>query len=160
MVGRTVFTAILFSSITILSSCTDSSLEGSRVAPSAEKAAQALVEEGMAAYQQSNYKQAYDLLSPLAEEGDIKSQVVLGGMYRRGNGVARSLEDSFRWYLRAAEQEHAESQYQVADMYAHGTGVPQDLVQASVWSQRAQANGFGEPAVAEEESNSQPEESR
>ena len=159
MVRRIFFTA--FFSIFILSSCADSTPEHSQTTPSAENAEQAhqaRVEQGMAAYQQAKFKQTYDLLHPLAEEGNIQSQVVLGEMYKRGNGVSRSLESSFQWYLRAAEQQHAEAQYQVANMYAHGMGVPQDLALASIWSQRAQANGFGQQAVAEEEINSPPKE--
>ena len=112
----------------------------------------------MAAYRQSKFKEAYDVLRPPAEKGDINSQALLGEMYMRGNGVSRSMEDSFTWYLRAAEQGSAESQYQVATMYAHGLGVQQDLVQASIWSQRAQNNGFGKNTAAEGKNNIQSKE--
>ncbi|MES9905411.1 MAG: tetratricopeptide repeat protein [Sedimenticola sp.] len=140
--------ALLLSTTTLLS-CTDSTSE--RVQIDNTKALhQARVEEGLAAYQQSKYTQTYKLLQPLAQEGDIRSQALLGEMYSKGNGVSRSPEESFKWYSRAAQQGHAEAQYQLASMYAHGMGVAQDLAQASIWSLRAEASGFGQTAAAEE----------
>ena len=144
--------AVLLSCFALLS-CTDSPSGNAKNNSPEEKAQQlqkAQLEKGMGAYQQSKYKEAYKIIHPIAEKGDVDSQAILGEMHMRGNGVSRSAEESFKWYLRAAEQGLAESQYLVANMYAHGMGVQQDLAQASVWSQRAQTSGFGKDAAGEE----------
>ncbi|MES9900811.1 MAG: tetratricopeptide repeat protein [Sedimenticola sp.] len=136
--------AVLFSCFTTLA-CTDSQPESVTSIPTAIKVEQlekANVIKGLASYQQSKYKEAHGILHPLAVRDEVSSQSVLGEMYMMGNGVSRSAEESFKWYLSAAEQEHAQSQYQVASMYAHGTGVPQNLAQAFVWSQARPSQRF------------------
>ncbi|MBF0295194.1 MAG: sel1 repeat family protein [Magnetococcales bacterium] len=40
-----------------------------------------------------------------AEEGDVKSQIVLGKMYAQGVGVAKNLVDAYMWFSIAAKQE-------------------------------------------------------
>ena len=45
---------------------------------------------------------AIRLFRPLAEKGNAKAQSLLGVMYRRGQGVARSSAHAFIWFSRAA----------------------------------------------------------
>ena len=47
-------------------------------------------EDGMAAYNRGDYVPAIRLFRPLAEQGNPKAQSVIGLMYRKGEGVARS----------------------------------------------------------------------
>ena len=47
-------------------------------------------EDGMAAYNRGDYVPAIRLFRPLAEAGNPKAQSVIGVMYRKGEGVAKS----------------------------------------------------------------------
>src|SRR5256885_10946154 len=47
-------------------------------------------EDGMAAYNRGDYVPAIRLFRPLAEKGNPKAQSVIGVMYRKGEGVAKS----------------------------------------------------------------------
>jgi TPR repeat protein len=59
-------------------------------------------EDGMASYNRGDYVPAIRLFRPLAEQGNAKAQSLLGVMYRRGEGVARSSVRAFIWFSRAA----------------------------------------------------------
>jgi len=61
-------------------------------------------EEGMAAYNRGDYVPALQLVRPLAQAGNAKAQALLGGMYRRGEGVARSTVMAFMWLSLAARR--------------------------------------------------------
>jgi TPR repeat protein len=56
----------------------------------------------MASYNRGDYVPAIRLFRPLAEQGNAKAQSLLGVMYRRGEGVARSSVHAFIWFSRAA----------------------------------------------------------
>ena len=47
-------------------------------------------EDGDAAYGRGDYATARDLWLPLAEGGDAKAQIMIGGMYADGAGVTQS----------------------------------------------------------------------
>lgn len=59
-------------------------------------------EDGMAAYNRGDYVPAMSLVRPLANAGNAKAQALLGVMYRRGQGVARSSARAFMWFSMAA----------------------------------------------------------
>jgi len=61
-------------------------------------------EEGMAAYNRGDYVPAVRFVRPLAQAGNAKAQALLGVMYRRGEGVARSTATAFMWLSLAAKQ--------------------------------------------------------
>lgn len=61
-------------------------------------------EEGMAAYNRGDYVPAVQFVRPLAQAGNAKAQALLGVMYRRGEGVARSSAIAFMWLGLAAKQ--------------------------------------------------------
>lgn len=90
-------------------------------------------DDGMAAYQASDYEEAIAQWKPLAEHGNAQAAYNLGFMYEFGYGVAVNDDASFKWYLRAAQQGHAQAQRSVAWMYERGKGVPQDRAQATRW---------------------------
>ena len=45
----------------------------------------------------------------------------------------KDYRQSFRWYLKAAEQGMSKAQAQVAFMYAYGQGVTKDLAESYAW---------------------------
>ena len=49
-------------------------------------------------------------LLPLAEQGDAEAQIMMGQIYRKGEGVPQDYEKAVNWYTLAAEQGHAYAQ--------------------------------------------------
>jgi hypothetical protein len=97
-------------------------------------------EDGRSAYIQGNYIRAYELLLPLAEEGNAEAQKILGIMYDYGHGVEKDQERALEWYLRAASQGQVSVQYQVGAKYFRGEGTYRNYEEAAIWWERA-ANG-------------------
>lgn len=89
-----------------------------------------------------NYQAAFNELKPLAEQGDVKAQIYLGGMYDRGNGMTQDFKSAAKWYLKAANQGNDEAQYSLASMYQAGEGVPKDLNKAKEWYLKAANQGL------------------
>jgi hypothetical protein len=69
----------------------------------------------------------------LAEQGDAEAQFVLGSMYRDGQGVEKDLEETLRWWQRAAELGNVDAQFALGDIYSGGFGVTRDYVQSYMW---------------------------
>src|SRR5437899_1343744 len=61
-------------------------------------------EDGMVAYNRGDYLPAMKMFRPLAQGGNAKAQAVLGVMYRKGEGVARSSARAFMWFSLAAKK--------------------------------------------------------
>ena len=67
-----------------------------------------------------------DHLRRLAESGDAPSQVTLGWMLRRGDGVEKDDQEAVAWYRKAAEQGEPGGLDSLGWMYEVGRGVDQD----------------------------------
>lgn len=65
-----------------------------------------------------------------AETDDIQAQMVLGGMYEIGLGVARNDTRCAYWWQRASDNGHVNATKALGSMYFSGRGVPQDYVKA------------------------------
>ena len=98
-------------------------------------------QQANAAYDASNYKQAFRLLQPFAQKGNASSQNKLGLMYENGLGVAQNDKQAVAWYQKAAQQGFALAQFNLGNMYYNGTGVAQDYQQAFAWFQKAANQG-------------------
>src|SRR4030066_2782 len=86
-----------------------------------------------AAYLRGDYATAFDLLKPLAEQGNPLAQHNLGLMYEEGRGVPQDYAEAMKWYRRAAERGISGAQHNRGAMYERGEGVPQDYVMAHMW---------------------------
>ena len=53
----------------------------------------------------------------LAEQGDMDAQILLGWMYKRGEGVTQDFKEAFKWYSLAAEQGDAAAMAVVSFFY-------------------------------------------
>src|SRR5512135_1801276 len=84
------------------------------------------LEDATKAYEYGDYKTAYRLFGPLAEQGLPEAQYNLGVMYRKGQGVPEDYVAAAKWWKKAAEQGYAPAQYRLGVMYRKGYGVPQD----------------------------------
>jgi len=98
------------------------------------------VEEAREAYNKGDYKTAYRIFKPHAEQGDVDAQFSLGEMSKKGQGVPRDDAEALKWYRRAADQGHAYAQNNLGIIYTLGKGVPVDYVQALMWYSIAASN--------------------
>ena len=62
------------------------------------------LEDCAAAYDRRDYAAAVQLCRPLAEKGDARAQLSLGGMYYNGQGVRQDYAEAAEWTRKAAEQ--------------------------------------------------------
>src|SRR6267142_5516979 len=97
-------------------------------------------EDGMASYNRGDYVPAIRLFRPLAEQGNAKAQSVLGVMYRRGQGVARSSVRAFLWFSRAAARGDARARVELRDVSQ--TMTPEELSQAREMAQACEASNY------------------
>jgi uncharacterized protein len=104
--------------------------------------------EGMQAYKNGAYTDAFNEWLLLALKGHPKAQNNLGILYRRGLGVPKDPAKAIEWYRKAAEQDFAKAQYNLGLMYKQGEGVGKDLTQAINWYTQAAANGYARARFA------------
>jgi ATP-dependent protease ClpP protease subunit len=97
-------------------------------------------EDGVTAYDQGRFENAYALWLPLAERGNVPAQFNLGVLFEKGLGVGQDYAEAARWYMKAAERGDEEAQYNVAVLYEKGTGLSLDLDRARYWYDKVLAN--------------------
>ena len=90
---------------------------------------------GLDAYNRKDYKTAYKLFLPLAEQGYAPAQHNLGVMYDNGQGVPQDYKEAVRWYLKSAEKQNFGAFDTLGDTYRDGLGVNKDNVYAYMWFQ-------------------------
>jgi TPR repeat protein len=91
------------------------------------------------AYMQSDHATAFRLIGPLANQGDTRAQVLLGNMYRDGNGVQQSDAEAFKWYLMAANRNDPQAQY----LCGNGYFQKGDNAEALKWYWKSAEQGYG-----------------
>jgi uncharacterized protein len=97
--------------------------------------------DALAHYAKLDYTRARELLTPLAEQGNVVAQAKLGIIYSRAEGVPRDYAVALRWLARAAEQGEPEAQFELGVMYRDGLGTRTDGKLAMQWFQRAAERG-------------------
>ena len=97
-------------------------------------------EDGMAAYNRGDYMPAIRLFRPLAEQGNAKAQHLIGLMYHRGEGVARSKVRAFAWFSMAAAHGDREAKAKLRDVSKNMTGA--ELSQAREMAQACEASNY------------------
>ena len=91
------------------------------------------------AYKNSDHATALRLIVPLANRGDTRAQVLLGNMYRDGNGVVQSDAEAFKWYLMAANKNDPQAQY----LCGNGFFQKGDNAEALKWYWKSAEQGYG-----------------
>ena len=86
-------------------------------------------------------RDGYNILGPIAAEGDVQAQFVMGEFCE--DAIDRP-EQAAIWFQRAADQGHAKSQRNYADMLMAGKGVERNPVQASLYYEKAANAGIAE----------------
>lgn len=107
-----------------------------------ESGASEASQPGEAAYASGDFSGAYDVLSPLAANGDANAQYVLGLMYANGQGVEQNFYAAGKMYRRAGEQGHAGAQVNLGSLFdnCHGNGGC-NAEKAANWYRRAADQG-------------------
>jgi TPR repeat protein len=98
-------------------------------------------QKGAEAYQKGDYATALREWRPLAEQGNVNAQAILGYMYVFGQGVVEDDKEAVRWYRLAADQGHAKAQANLGYMYDFGQGVVEDDKEAVRWYRLAADQG-------------------
>ena len=88
------------------------------------------VEDAQAAFNRQDYTRAIEILSPLAEKGNVLAQSSLGVVYQYGTG---NFPEALKWYRLAVMQGNASAQYNLGVMYARGEGVIRNYQEALKW---------------------------
>ncbi len=85
---------------------------------------------------------AIALLTPLADQGHLEAQTLLGEIYCRDEIVLKpNWPKAFELFKNAAEKDHTRAQINLAKMYYHGLGsVKKDAGQAYYWAKIAMAS--------------------
>jgi len=99
------------------------------------------LQDGLDAYKQKDYKTAFEILKPLAEQGNALAQSYLGRMYSKGRGTPVDRKKTIEWYRRAADQGNSNGQAYLGWAYKQGIGVPKDYTAAVKWYRRAADQG-------------------
>ncbi len=96
---------------------------------------------GLDAYGRMDYTRALRELEPLAQQGHIDAQNMLGNMYSLGKGVPQDDVQAALWYRKAAEHGDTDAQLTLGAIYLEGRGVPSDIVTAYAWFSLAAGQG-------------------
>ncbi len=103
------------------------------------------LKEGLSAFDNGDYVDAFTILLPFADKGEVKAQAAVGFMYDTGQGTTQHFEKAVKYYTPAAEAGDAKSQYRLGLIYANGGGaVAQDSFEAYVFLSLAVAQGVEE----------------
>lgn len=100
------------------------------------------LDEGLKAYERGQYRDAFLLWKPLAEQGDANAQFNLGLLYARGQGVKQDDGLALQWYHKAADQGLPEAQYNLGEMYFNGRGAFISRREAKLWWMRSAAKDY------------------
>ena len=97
-------------------------------------------EDGMTAYNRGDYVPAMQLFRPLAKQGNARAQAIIGAMYRKGQGVAKSSAHAFMWLSLASARGDAKAKAEVAEMSR--TMSAAELAQAREMMQACEASDY------------------
>jgi TPR repeat protein len=100
---------------------------------------------GVTAFDTKNFTMAYQLLAPLAAQGNAESQWRLGMMQMNGLGMVENQPLGLENFLLAAEQGHVFAHHMIGVAYMTGEGVDKDIEKAIEWFEKAAEFGIPGP---------------
>lgn len=107
-------------------------IAGAQQATAPQSAPAGSADAGWDAFGRGDYAGALAIWQPLAEQGDVNMQLLIGSIYDLGQGVPQDDAEAVKWYERAAAQGSAKGQYQLGAVYARSPQV-KDPVQGYKW---------------------------
>ena len=85
----------------------------------------------------ASYSGAFRHWLPLAKQGDLEAQTIVGEMFEKGLGRDPDYEAAAAWYSKAANAGDTQAQVNLAHLYEQGLGVEKDAAKASYWYRKA-----------------------
>jgi outer membrane biosynthesis protein TonB len=107
-------------------------VQGAQQATAPQSASASPLDAGWEAFGRGDYAGALAIWQPLAEQGDVNMQLLIGSIYDLGQGVPQDDAEAVKWYERAAMQGSAKGQYQLGAVYARSAQV-KDPFQGYKW---------------------------
>lgn len=93
--------------------------------------------------QKQNTSAGLAIVERLAIGGYARAQLVYGVFYSFGKyGLTKDFEQSYRWYIKAAEQGNQSAQYNLGLAYRHKRGVDRDILKSITYFKQALDNNF------------------
>jgi hypothetical protein len=93
-------------------------------------------------------KLAIELITAAAEQGNAKSQCLLGVAYLMGQNVEQDYQKALDLFIQSADQGYAKAQYFLGVMHQNGLGVDSDYDKAYSYLKEAALNGYTESIKA------------
>jgi TPR repeat protein len=101
------------------------------------------LEKGLIAFESQNYTQAFNLLKPLAEEGNAEAQCIIANMYHLGLGIEINVPEALQWYLKSSEKGYGIASNNLATLYfLGGNAIFQNKNEADRYFPKAREQGF------------------
>ncbi len=101
---------------------------------------------GLAAFDAKNFSFAYQLLAPLAMQGNAEALWRLGMMQMNGLGMVENQTLGLENFMKSAEQGHGFAHHMIGVAYMTGEGAEKDINLAIKWFEKA-ADEFGLPGA-------------
>lgn len=121
--------------------CVFGLISSSNAEPVLPANADALVKEGIKAYDAEDYLRAKEILLPLAEAGLPEAMNKIGIMLRFGEGFIQNFEAGCDWYEKSAALGNVSGMYKLSICYNHGRGREKDHEQMLKWRTQAALGG-------------------
>lgn len=100
-------------------------------------------EIGMGLIDSGDYSEAYKLLIPYAENGNIEAQAKLGILYHLGLGVERDIAQAIKYLQNAAEHDNGEAAHNLGSLYLScEPDVSRNPEESKKWYMKAHELGF------------------
>jgi len=96
------------------------------------------IEIAAALFDEGKYEEAFKKYLDLAQCDVISAQLFIGWMYHAGKGVKQNLDEAFRWYKKAAENESQEAQFYLATLYRS----KHEYQEAIEWFKKSASKGY------------------
>ncbi|MGB6300323.1 MAG: tetratricopeptide repeat protein [Rivularia sp. (in: cyanobacteria)] len=98
---------------------------------------------GLTAFEAKDYVKAFELLKPLAEQGNAEAQCIIGSIYDLGLGLESNALEAVKWYKKSASQGYGVASNNLGTIYYSGKeGIVRNRAKASEWYQKARQQGF------------------
>lgn len=99
------------------------------------------LEDGIAALDRGQYRQAHQLFLEAAKAGNAEAEVQIATLLLEGTGIGRNPKEAAGWLMRAAKRGHVYAMYRLGTLLEDGIGGARNAAAAADWYQRAMERG-------------------
>lgn len=106
------------------------------------------LDDALQALEAGRHKQGLQMLTPLANSGNVLAQYRLGMLYYHGQGISEDENRAIYWWKKAAAQGNVESMFQLGSAYLFGSQTAKMVAdpdrEAAIWYFQAASAGHAE----------------